>query len=235
MIRKGIIVTRDGMRILGGPGSGNFGHAGIPGQRGGSAPGGSGGGGSQKPEPRRTDRHAAGKGDAEGHWNMKMSKSEEAALKKYGGSGYVDINKGLYDPPPSADVQKTISEIDSVMDRAELSTDTTVYSGLGSRASAMMSGLDVGSEVDFSGYLSTSTDENVARNFAEHGQKIGRKKGFMRLQFDLPKGANAFHMGDKDYEKEVMLPRGQRFVVKDISVSKNQYKENVFTYHMGLK
>ena len=39
MIRKGIIVTRDGMRLLGGPGSGNFGHAGIPGQRGGSAKG----------------------------------------------------------------------------------------------------------------------------------------------------------------------------------------------------
>lgn len=44
MIRKGIIITKDGMRILGGSGSGNFGHAGIPGQRGGSAPGGSGGG-----------------------------------------------------------------------------------------------------------------------------------------------------------------------------------------------
>ena len=40
MIRKGIIVTRDGMRLLGGPGSGNFGHGGIPGQRGGSAQGG---------------------------------------------------------------------------------------------------------------------------------------------------------------------------------------------------
>jgi hypothetical protein len=39
MIRKGIIVTRDGMRLLGGPGSGNFGHGGIPGQRGGSAAG----------------------------------------------------------------------------------------------------------------------------------------------------------------------------------------------------
>lgn len=42
MIRKGIIVTRDGMRLLGGPGSGNFGHAGIPGQRGGSSSGGGG-------------------------------------------------------------------------------------------------------------------------------------------------------------------------------------------------
>lgn len=40
MIRKGIIVTRDGFRCLGGPGSGNFDHAGIPGQRGGSAPAG---------------------------------------------------------------------------------------------------------------------------------------------------------------------------------------------------
>ncbi len=42
MIRKGIIVTRDGARFLGGPGSGNFGHAGIPGQRGGSRGGGGG-------------------------------------------------------------------------------------------------------------------------------------------------------------------------------------------------
>ena len=47
MIRKGIIITKDGFRCLGGPGSGNFGHAGIPGQRGGSAPGGGGGGGSE--------------------------------------------------------------------------------------------------------------------------------------------------------------------------------------------
>lgn len=43
MIRKGIIITKDGMRILGGQGSGNFGHAGIPGQQGGSAHGGGGG------------------------------------------------------------------------------------------------------------------------------------------------------------------------------------------------
>lgn len=43
MIRKGIIITKDGMRLLGGPGSGNFDHAGIPGQQGGSAPGGGGG------------------------------------------------------------------------------------------------------------------------------------------------------------------------------------------------
>ena len=42
MIRKGIIVTRDGMRLLGGPGSGNFGHAGVPGERGGSSSGGGG-------------------------------------------------------------------------------------------------------------------------------------------------------------------------------------------------
>lgn len=234
MIRKGIIVTRDGARFLGGPGSGNFGHAGIPGQRGGSAPRGSGGGGSQKPEPRRTDRHAAGKGDAEGHWNMKMSKAEHAALQKYGGSGYTDINKGLYDPPPGKDIQKTIKDLDAVMDRAELSTDTTVYSGLGSRASAMMADLDVGSEVDFAGYLSTTTDENIARGFSTN-VKDGRKTIQRRLQFDLPKGANAFHMGDKDYEKEVMLPRGKKLVIKNISTSKNKYRENIVTYHMGLK
>ena len=47
MIRKGIITTKDGFRCLGGPGSGNFGHAGIPGQQGGSAPGGGGGGSSR--------------------------------------------------------------------------------------------------------------------------------------------------------------------------------------------
>jgi len=47
---KGIIRTKDGAvfvcKELGGPGSGNFDHAGIPGQQGGSAPGGSGGGGT---------------------------------------------------------------------------------------------------------------------------------------------------------------------------------------------
>jgi len=48
MIRKGIIVTRDGLRILGGQGSGNFGHAGVPGERGGSSSGGGGGGDSTK-------------------------------------------------------------------------------------------------------------------------------------------------------------------------------------------
>ena len=41
---KGIIRTKDGhafvCKELGGPGSGNFGHAGVPGERGGAAPGG---------------------------------------------------------------------------------------------------------------------------------------------------------------------------------------------------
>lgn len=48
---KGIIKTKDGAffvcKELGGPGSGNFDHAGIPGQQGGSAPGGGGGSGGK--------------------------------------------------------------------------------------------------------------------------------------------------------------------------------------------
>ena len=45
MIKKGILQTRDGFTIwcLGGAGSGNFDHGGIPGQRGGSASGTGGG------------------------------------------------------------------------------------------------------------------------------------------------------------------------------------------------
>lgn len=215
MMSKMILYHSERLRELGGPGSGNFGHSGRPGERGGSGEGWGGGGDASV--------HASGPGSEKGHWDMKMSDDEQIALKKYSGIEYKNINRGLYDPPPPESVDNYIKDLDSVIDRSTLESDVTVYSGLGTSASAMLSDLDEGSEVDFSGYLSTSTKEGIAGVFSKGGDTGSR----MMLVLNLHRGSRGFYMGDSDMEKELLLPRGQRYKINKIVNDKKFIKYHV--------
>lgn len=232
-----ILKHSDRIRELGGPGSGNWGHAGIPGQRGGSAPKGSGGGGESKGKNESKAQkeskivHASGPGSEKGHWDMPLSTEEFDSLQDYGQSGYRSINGDLYKGKISKGNQKTIDTLDSILDRAVLDSDVTVYSGLGERSSAIFAQLDEGSEIDFAGYLSTTTSEKNAQTFQDTS-KEGKVWIQRRLQIDLPKGSNAFHMGDNDYEKEIMLKRGQKYKINKIS--KTGQKKKIITYHVSV-
>ena len=65
-----ILYHRDSIRELGGPGSGNWGHAGIPGQRGGSQKG--TGGLSKRPESYKEKKSVKSKGDTHNKEDKKM-------------------------------------------------------------------------------------------------------------------------------------------------------------------
>jgi len=231
---------RDSLRELGGPGSGNWGHAGRPGERGGSQKGTGGvskssAGKTQDKTPEvKTQDNKLGitKDDYWGHQSrdMNISRKEQDALDAYKAlTSYSEINNALYrNDTEFIEYSNTIKQLDKVIKRATIESDVSVYSGLGSRASAILSGLDVGSEVDFKGYLSTSIDENIASDFSKSVNNVSRK-----VKINLPKGSKGFFFGNSDQEKEVLLGRGKKFKISDIT-SKKSGENTHITYHLYL-
>lgn len=127
------------LQSLGGPGSGNFGHAGRPGEVGGSAPDGDG------PIPTHGRRYNSEDGyrwHEEGvvaEWGRSLSKEDRLALTGYSGFGYVGINNTLRGELPTKLVtvrKATDEEITQYRDRLrkgeeiEVADGTLVLSGL---------------------------------------------------------------------------------------------------------
>lgn len=196
MIRNGIIITRDGMRILGGPGSGNFGHAGISGQRGGSS---SGGGGATV--------DSAGPGG--GNFNN-LSDSQQKAVKGYTGAGGAKSrainaelrqNNGDIDTL-SPEIKAQVLEIDAAIKESKVPSGT-VFRGVKGDESLIMESLDIGDEYSGNGFMSSSKNEEWASGrFFSDG---------VVLEIEHPE-TNAVYMGDDDPEKEMLFGRNTRMI-----------------------
>lgn len=188
MIRKGIIVTRDGHRLLGGPGSGNFGHAGTPGQRGGSAPGG-------------------------GSWGSgKLTQSQQNAIKDYSGDQFQDINQRLRSGSPLTPAQeKLVKDLDAAIDKAP-KKDGIVYRTVTfdtpEEAERYANGMIDNQDDIISSPAFVSSTENKAvwgYDLAEYDKKS------VRITIVSKTGAKVSEFSDNPREKEVLFKRNTRF------------------------
>lgn len=131
MIRKGIIITKDGFRCLGGPGSGNFGHSGIPGQRGGSGETRSGSPHTKDAENQiddlkekistEIDTFKGIKGEVEYNSGFKQGLDDTIRVINYVGESTVDV-ADIAEPgeiTPETVKQEIIDEIDFKIDEAK--------------------------------------------------------------------------------------------------------------------
>lgn len=217
MIRKGIIVTRDGLRILGGQGSGNFGHAGIPGQRGGSAAGtGGGGGGSSGRIPQKFTSTKEDYFQPSDFTDDGFSEDQAGAIIYYKEEGFAEMRKVLTGKSQDPKATKAIKDLDSAIDVSELPEDVTVYHGMGEREAAKFDKLKPGSEFTYGGFYSTSRQEEVGNKYAE-GKRV--------LKINSKAGQKGIYTKDPDYEDEVIFGRGTTYSVTDV------YEKGGITYY----
>ena len=95
--------------LNGGPGSGNFGHAGIPGQVGGSAPGGGGGGADElKAEPGKTYRQVAPGKNVMARGGYAMFCDDPQQISHYGGEDGDMYEFDISDATPIEDLEPDI-------------------------------------------------------------------------------------------------------------------------------
>jgi len=191
----------------GGPGSGHHGHAGRPGQRGGSAPGKADGGTSAGTATVPNRQELEG-------WYNDYSDMERGALDYYRGAGFININASLRGLPGGGKLEadeltkEMIHELDAIVSKNTLSQDSVLYRGFQPEQFGVkdISTL-VGKTIQDAGFVSTSIDERTGQTFAfSHDGVMAR--------IIAPKGTNAAYMTSS--EKEALLPRGRRFRIVDV-------------------
>lgn len=127
-------------------------------------------------------------------------------------SSYLRLGRVVkYTKWTSEDVQKFICEIDAEFD--VFNKNMTLYRGLDNFYEVFDKSLDLIEEGDIitdNSYVSTSTEKHVAEQFKSRGGKL------MIIDFNsCQKAIDMDGIGDSyhDYQKEILLPRGLRFLV----------------------
>lgn len=199
----------------GGAGSGNFGHVGRPGKRGGSA------GGNRKISQQDTT-YLTSNGDDEVSKKLierrgNLSESQELALSLYiSESGYYNtpLRSGFV-PPETTPLGQRISAIDQMM--IEIPENINVYRGV--KDISFLPG--VGESFQDLGYMSTSLTDFRPRRFMEDRGTKQAEPALLRIK--VKKGSKGLYLEgvesrySKDKEFEVLLPRGSTIRIDAIS------------------
>lgn len=194
-----ILHHKDRLRELGGPGSGNFGHAGIPGQRGGSAPKGSGGGESKgKAEPKQKE--------------SKLTQSEKYAIQDYSGDQFQELNSKLRSGDPLTKSQENLAkDLDSAIDKVD-KVDGIVYRTVSfdtpeeasNYANSMIDNQD--SIIKSDAFLSATENKAVwGYDLAAYDKKS------VRITIVSKTGGRVSKYSNNPNEKEVIFKRGTKF------------------------
>lgn len=164
----------------------------------------------------------------------KPSPSELEALKNYKNDPkiYESINRACRFRNNDKLSQRYIQEIDSAMTKSKVKKDTFLYRGIALPGLAQSAQKTIGKALDVKSYQSTSTDPNVASDFALDNSHIADP---VLLKIKTPKGTRAINMEDfADYSKvgdenEVLLDKNLKIVVTGVgsytaSKNGNHYK-----------
>jgi len=204
--------------------SGFHGHAGRPGEVGGSAPEGNVGreylNFGQSPEETKDydiwSERVAKWGTEKLSPEIKDKTDDESnALSDYQASGYEGINKSLRKGKILPETQIEIDKLDSFFKKAKLEEDVIVYRGVGGGAYEIFSKMGVKSFRD-KGFISTSLDAGYAKVYGEQ-----RHGGMIRIK--VPKGTHGYFMNGRfsgafKNEHEVLLSRNKKFKVIGIDL-----------------
>jgi hypothetical protein len=203
----------------GGPGSGNFGHVGRPGQVGGSGSG----SGKDNPEAKPETKPEVKPG-LEGtkivdyhKWaedlGVKADTNQEESLADYERAAYMDVNSSLRghgQVDSETDVKELVGDLDSLFAKAiPTKADVSVF-----RAWDYPEDMKVGDRFSDKGFASSSSEKSVAEDFV-----VGEK---VVCEILVPKGSRVVpvsHILDlKDSsEKEVLLNRSSTYEVVSVA------------------
>jgi hypothetical protein len=147
-----------------------------------------------------------------------MTPEEAKALSSYRERGFVKVNGDLRKndgEPTKPDTQKAVATIDAAMSRSQLMNDVSVERGI-SNGPAMFGdrwqGDLTGTTFVEHGYTSTTTDHNIASEFADRIPGVS-DGGLARIS--VPSGTSAIKLSDRGpfQEAELLLDRGLTYEV----------------------
>jgi hypothetical protein len=153
-----------------------------------------------------------GKNTMYNSWSSTASHDEKNALTTYTGSAYSSINKALRTETRNYNYQKTISDMDTAIEKFELKKNLTTYRGSSAElvggyttAKDINSNLK-GTVVKDKGYVSTAVVQSSSFS------------GEIKYEIDVPKGKGrgtfVAPISHFKTENEFILKRGTNFLVK---------------------
>jgi hypothetical protein len=159
----------------------------------------------------------------------KIGKAESAALERYRGEAFTEINghlrgHGEDDRPKWMD--GVVSRIDAAHKESKLTEDVVVHRGIGSVSKVF--GPDsrrslVGAEWRDDAFQSTTASPDTADTFLINSE--GRRES-ARIRIRVPAGTGAIQLSDERYEAELLLERGLRMrVISDSGPWRRGQKE----------
>jgi len=187
-------------RLLGGPGSGNFGHAGIPGQQGGSAPS-DGSDSSSQGIVKGTPEFKAVNDYVDGVF-METAQQHFRSGKKVN-----ELDDETY---------HQVRALDRAIAQSTNHESMTVYRAVPPEVAAEMTSARLGYYVSDQGYISTSKDPEIKSVLEEDDVAA---PNFVTLAIHIPRAHPALDVNKTignhlySHQREVILPRGTLFIV----------------------
>ena len=152
---------------------------------------------------------------------LKYTKAELSSIEAYKGNGYININQALLgNHPMNPYAENDIKQLDKAIRRTTLENDILLYRGVGFKKP-----LRVGEEISNPNFLSTSTSRDISMEFAE---KADWQKYILVFRapknmpyLDIEKTLADNNVNSTINEREYLLSRGKRFIVKNLSKRDN--------------
>lgn len=149
-----------------------------------------------------------------------FTSQERIELQDYAEGNYQQLNSYLANPNsvrPSlaVELEKQAVTLDSAIGKSVLTQDTVVYRGFQHRGLAKQAESVVGKTINPHGFLSTSTNSQVARDFAGYGD------GSVVLAIKAKAGAKAAYMdqfatSNNARENELLFPRDSKIRITGV-------------------
>jgi hypothetical protein len=141
-----------------------------------------------------------------------LETAHQNALRQYAASIYQPVNKGLRDRTQLSSLeQEVVRTLDEAFDRAMKTTELMqLFRAAGEEFADYVDAIKVGEDLTDEAFVSTTTDERLARTFLS-GQP-GEKK--VLVEIVLPKDSRAIDTSPFNPfkgENEVLLPRNTKF------------------------
>lgn len=207
----------DVMKTEGGPGSGNFGHAGRPGEVGGSAPSGSAPADDRYSFKLAPELHCD-KNAVTTDWKS-MSAEEWESARYYCNFGHNEVNKilrGQMNVPKRQrnwalfmSARETTKYLDEMMKKSVLKKDVIVYRGINDGGMKRLNRARGKNFID-KGFVSTAA---TLRQLEAYSKERGGLPYEHIIAIRVPKGTHAIWIGNRfgRAESELLLDRGLKF------------------------
>ncbi len=163
-------------------------------------------------------------GVAERKFVDELTLEEEAVFKFYTNETYYKFNQSLINKSSSDDILEIEKLLNSTLDKLP-SVSGNKFRGIGKSEIDKLDSYNVGDEVPYDNFLSTSLDSKEAGKFARKNQDKTGEGAIIIIESKNGKSIKKY--SDADFEEEILHKSGSKFVLTKVEDNKLL---NVFEY-----